>query len=50
VEDLYLDERITLKCFFKKRDWGGGGDYIDMAQDRDSWAALVNEVMNLPFS
>jgi hypothetical protein len=25
----------------------GGMDWIDVAQDRDSWQALVNVVMNL---
>jgi hypothetical protein len=25
----------------------GGTDWIDMAQDRDEWRALVNTVMNL---
>jgi hypothetical protein len=25
-----------------------GVDWIDMAQDRDRWQALVNSVMNLP--
>jgi hypothetical protein len=25
----------------------GGMDWIDLAQDRDRWWALVNEVMNL---
>jgi hypothetical protein len=28
----------------------GGVDWIDLAQDRDRWRALVNEVMNLPWN
>ena len=26
---------------------GGGGDWMELAQDRDGWWALVNTVMNL---
>ena len=26
---------------------GGGGDWMELAQDRDRWRALLNTVMNL---
>jgi hypothetical protein len=29
------------------RWWGGSMDWIDLAQDRDRWQALVHAVMNL---
>ena len=28
------------------RDVGGGGDWMQLAQDRNRWLALVNTVMN----
>jgi hypothetical protein len=40
-----LDGSIILKWIFKK--WGGGMDWMELAQDRDRWGALVNVVMNL---
>jgi len=29
------------------QEMGGGGDWMELAQDRDRWWALVNTVMNL---
>ena len=29
------------------REVGGGGDWMELAQNRDRWWALVNAVMNL---
>jgi hypothetical protein len=45
LEDPGVDGRIILKWIFKK--WDGGMDWLDMAQDRDRWRALVSAVMNL---
>jgi hypothetical protein len=43
--DPGVDGRIILKLIFKK--WGGGMDWIELAQDRDRWRVLVNAVMTL---
>jgi hypothetical protein len=45
LQDPGVDGRIILKWIFKK--WKGGMDWIDMAQDRDRWRAVVSVVMNL---
>ena len=38
----------NIKTDLQKLGWGGGGmDWIDLAQDRDRWQALVNAVMNI---
>jgi len=41
--DPGLDGRVILRWI-----WGCGGmDWIELAQDRDKWRALLNAVMNL---
>ena len=46
LEDLGVDGRIILRWVFRKWD-GGGMDWIDLAQERDRWRALVHAVINL---
>jgi hypothetical protein len=36
----------SIKVDLRETGWGGM-DWIDLAQDRDQWRALVNTVMNL---
>jgi hypothetical protein len=43
--DPGIDGRIILKWIFKT--WDGFMDWIELAQDRDRWRAVVNAVMNL---
>jgi hypothetical protein len=53
--DITLDIRIliprcrwvdNIKMDFREIGWNGM-DWIDLAQDRDQWRALVNKAMNL---
>jgi len=37
----------NIKMDFREVGWGG--DWMELAQDRDRWRALVNTVMNLRF-
>jgi hypothetical protein len=43
--DPGVDGRIILKWLLKQ--WEGGMDWIELAQDRDRWRALVNAIINL---
>jgi hypothetical protein len=45
LEDPSVAGRTILKRISKKCD--GGMDWIELAQDRDRWRAVVNAVMNL---
>ena len=44
--DPGVDGKIILRWIFSKWDVGGM-DWIQLAQDRDRWRALVNAVMNI---
>jgi hypothetical protein len=44
LEDLPLDERITLKLNRREVGWEVV-DWIYLAQDRDSWRTVVNTAM-----
>jgi hypothetical protein len=39
-------ESLCIKMDLKERGWSSM-DWINLAQDRDQWRALVNTVMNL---
>ena len=41
-----LDRRIILRWIFMG---GGCGDWMELAQDRERWRALVSTVRNLRF-
>jgi hypothetical protein len=43
--DPGVNGRIILKWIFKR--WDGGMGWIELAQGRDRWRAVVNAVMNL---
>jgi hypothetical protein len=49
-----VSKRLFTECclfyhpmWILEREDGGGMDWIDLAQDKDKWRALVNAIMNL---
>jgi len=46
LEDPGVHGRIILRSIFRKWD-GGGMDWIDLAQDRGRWRAIVNVLIKL---
>jgi hypothetical protein len=46
MEDIGVDGRIILRCIFTDLECRIV-DWIDLAQDRDSWRALVNGLINI---
>jgi hypothetical protein len=47
LEEPSVEGTIILIWIFKK--WDGRMDWIDLAQNRERWRAIVNAVMNLRF-
>jgi hypothetical protein len=51
VQHRTCDTNFSAVLYIIFDKWGGGGwwgmDWIDMAQDRDRWRALVSAIMNL---
>jgi hypothetical protein len=43
--DPGVDGRKILKWLLKT--WDGGMDWLELAQDKDGWRALVNALLNL---
>jgi hypothetical protein len=37
----------NIKMDLREVGWGGGMDWINLAEDKDRWRVLVNAVMNL---
>jgi hypothetical protein len=44
LEDQHVGAWLILTRFFDKMEYR---EWIDLAQDRDQWRALVNTIMNI---
>jgi hypothetical protein len=44
---MFMTDRLHLSSREGSHRKRGGMEWIGLAQDRDQWKALVNEVMNL---
>jgi hypothetical protein len=45
--DHLEDQGVGSEWILREIGWGGGVDWIRLAQDRDRWRAVVNLVTNL---
>jgi hypothetical protein len=46
LRDAGIDRKIILRCIFRSWDVGVM-DWIELAQDKDRWRAILNAVMNI---
>jgi hypothetical protein len=44
---MMIDFNNIIKTHLREVGWGGGMDWIDLAQNRNRWRALVVAVMKL---
>jgi hypothetical protein len=47
LEDQGRGGKMGSEWILGRLAWGGGVDWIRLAQDRDRWRAVVSAVMNL---
>jgi len=45
-QNVKFQDYITVIIIILHEVGGGGGDWMELAQDRDRWRAIVSTVMN----